>query len=89
MFDLVRQWRADLLSLAEELQTEQSKMLGAFSSVFGPHNLAVLVWRHKQIDTAAQVSAQLHTSPAGHAFLSGVRTVDSKLMSPQPFSPWK
>ena len=33
--------------------------------MFGPHNLAVLVWRHKHIDTAAQVSGQLHTSPAG------------------------
>jgi len=82
-------WRDDLLSLAAGLQTDQAQVLGAFSSVFGPHNTAVLVWRHKHIDTAAQLSAQLHTSPAGQAFLSGVMSVDSKLMSPQPFSPWK
>ena len=61
----VQQWRADLLSLAAGLQTDQSQVLGAFSSVFGPHNTAVLVWRHKHIDTAHQISAQLHTSQAG------------------------
>jgi len=82
-------WRADLLSLAAGLQTDQSQVLGAFSSVFGPHNTAVLVWRHKHIDTAHQISAQLHTSQAGQSFLAGVMSVDSKLMSPQPFSPWK
>ena len=65
MFDLVLQWRTDLLSLAAGLQTDESQMVGAFSSVFGPQNLAVLVWRHKHIDRAAQLSSTLQTSPAG------------------------
>ena len=54
-----------MLSLAAGLQTDQSQLMGAFSSVFGPQNLAVLVWRHRDIDRAAQVSGQLQTSPAG------------------------
>merc|ERR1712038_299555 len=33
-------WRTDLLSLAAQLQSEESQVVGAFSSVFGPHNLA-------------------------------------------------
>ena len=105
---MLPQWRTDLLSLAAGLQTDQSHLMGAFSSVFGPQNLAVLVWRHRDIDRADQVSGQLQTSPAGRsglvvrvgssliccvtagqAFLAGVMSVDSKLMSPQPFSPWK
>merc|ERR1712241_889708 len=82
-------WRSDLLSMAAGLETDQSKVLGAFSSVFGPQNLAVLAWRHQHIDTASQVSSQLRTSPAGQTFLSGVLSFNTKLMSPQPFSPWK
>ena len=65
MFDFVLQWRPDLLSLAAGLQTDESQMVGAFSSVFGPQNLAVLVWRHKHIDRAAQLSSHLQTSAAG------------------------
>ena len=106
MFDFVPQWRTDLLSLAAGLQSDESQMVGAFSSVFGPQNLAVLVWRHKHIDRAAQLSSNLQTSPAGkrlcwwlsltsssltagQAFLSGALELNTKLMSPQPFSPWK
>ena len=74
------QWRSDLLSMAAGLETDQSKVLGAFSSVFGPQNLAVLVWRHKHIDTASRVSSQLHNSPAGNAECDGAELISDLML---------
>ena len=59
------QWRSELVSLATGLQTDQSRLVGAFSSVFGPQGLAVLVWRHQHIDGADQVTRNLQVTPAG------------------------
>ena len=53
------------MSLANSLQTEESRLVGSFSSVFGPQNLGVLVWRHGHIDQADQVSRNLRHSPEG------------------------
>ena len=40
-------WATNLVSDMKGLETENSKLFGAWSSVFGPVNTAVLLWRHQ------------------------------------------
>ena len=44
-------WAANLVSDIKSLETENSKLYGAWSSVFGPVNTGVLLWRHQVVFT--------------------------------------
>ena len=59
------QWKPELVSLATSLETEESRLVGSFSSVFGPQNLGVLVWRHRHIDQAHLLSRNLRQAAQG------------------------
>lgn len=59
-------WSEELVALVQSLQTEESQVYGAWSSVFGPLNTGVVIWRHKDIDTAYKVSEMFKTSDAGY-----------------------
>ena len=54
------------MAILQSLQTEESQVYGAWSSVFGPLNTGVVIWRHKDIDTAYKVSEMFKTSDAGY-----------------------
>jgi hypothetical protein len=41
-----------------EVPSENSVLCGAFSSLFGPANSAVLLWRHKSLDVANELRVQ-------------------------------
>ena len=58
-------WKDDLVSIAKSWENDESKLFGAWSSVFGPLNTGILLWRHQNIDTADRISQKLRTSKEG------------------------
>jgi len=84
-----RDWKTPLLELANSLQGDEIKLCGAFSSVFGPMDSAVLIWRHQELDKAPLLQENLFKSEKGKQFLSNVTSKQSKILAPTNFSPWK
>lgn len=82
-------WATNLVSDVKSVETENSQVYGAWSSVFGPVNTAVLLWRHQDIDKADKISEAFQSSTEGLQALTNVVEFKSKVLAPTVFSPWK
>lgn len=83
-------WKPSLLELVKQLEGEGgAQVCGVFSSVFGPMETAVVIWRHADLDMAPRLREELLRSGIGQKLLSNVTTKQSKILAPTAFSPWK
>ncbi|XP_023335175.1 protein NipSnap homolog 3A [Eurytemora carolleeae] len=82
-------WIKLLRDSSQELESESRSLQGVFQSVVGPMNSGIVVWRHQNLDSAAQLKHDLLNSVQGKELWSRVVKGDSKILAPTPFSPWR
>jgi hypothetical protein len=67
------------------------KLVGYFSTEFGPLNQVVHLWAYESLDQRAERRAELMADPGWQAYVAKIRPLlvrmENKLLIPAPFSP--
>ena len=69
------------------------RMVGYFSTEFGPLNQIVYMWAYDSLDERTQKRAELNADEGWKAYIAKIRPLilrmENKLLVPAPFSPIK
>jgi hypothetical protein len=69
------------------------RMVGYFSTEFGPLNQIVHMWAYESLDERTQKRAELNADEGWKAYIAKIRPLilrmENKLLVPAPFSPIK